>query len=82
MVLLYVAKDSNALQLQYGDQIQFTGQLQQISPPQNPMGFDYRKYMKQRGVELTLYLPTGKWEKIGTNQGSWIKRESIKTQQN
>lgn len=81
LVLLYVAKDSNALQLQYGDQIQFTGQLQQISPPQNPMGFDYRKYMKQRGVELTLYLPAGKWEKIGTNQGSWIKRESIKTQQ-
>jgi len=81
LVLLYVAKDSNALQLQYGDQIQFTGRLQQISPPQNPMGFNYRKYMKQRGVELTLYLATGKWEKIGTNQGSWIKRESIKTQQ-
>ncbi len=56
--LAYFLKDSNTVSIEYGDYIIFKGQLQVISPPLNPKQFDYKRFMKLKGVFLqTFVLP-------------------------
>lgn len=80
-VLLYIQKDSNALQLQYGDLIVLKTQLKKIDPPKNPSGFDYKQFMKRKGVVFTGYLNEKQWIFTGENHGNFIRKISISTQQ-
>ncbi|MCD8260221.1 MAG: ComEC family competence protein [Bacteroides sp.] len=61
--LLYLAKDSLAFQLRPGDRILFQGVM---APPKNngnPQEFDYARFLRNRGISATAYIPSGKWMK-------------------
>lgn len=80
-VLLYIQKDSNAMLLKYGDLIVVHTLFKKIDPPKNPNGFDYKKYMKRKGVIFTGYVNENQWVFTGENHGNRIRKISISTQQ-
>lgn len=60
-VLLYLAKDSAALQLESGDELLA---FVCITPPANNRNFDefdYARYLMRQGIAGTGYVATGKW---------------------
>ncbi|MCD8165584.1 MAG: ComEC family competence protein [Bacteroides sp.] len=61
--LLYVAKDSLAFQLRPGDRIFFQGIMASPKNNGNPHEFDYARFLQNRGISATAYIPSGKWVK-------------------
>lgn len=59
--LVYVAKDSASLCLKKGDVLLFRTVFQRPSGAINPEGFDYAKYLANKGFRATAYLKTQEW---------------------
>lgn len=64
-VLCFLSKDSLSTNLQYGDIITFNGKLTVPKGPLNPGEFDYAKYLKQNGINYTLFINGNSWKLIG-----------------
>lgn len=76
-LMLYLEQDSLAGELQYGDQLYITAQLNPLKPPANPYEFDYRNYLNLKGIYFQAYIPSEKWTK-GENQGGFtLKRNAL-----
>lgn len=60
--LVYVAKDSASLCLKKGDVLLFRTVFQRPSGAMNPEGFDYAKYLANKGFRATAYLKTYEWK--------------------
>ena len=57
-----------------GDVIEVKGKLIQPKPPRNPGGFDYRRYLKYRGIRFQLYIYQDEDLRIvGQRRGSGLK---------
>jgi len=69
LVLTYFAKDSVKKPPAEGSEITFSGDVQSISPPQNPGAFDYRKYMANNNVYHQVYLNNYSWKLLENPQG-------------
>lgn len=52
------------LPLRYGDRLRLTGNLARPKPPAYENGFDYRNYLKSRGVTAALTVPSGKFVSV------------------
>lgn len=50
--------------LRYGDRLRLTGNLARPKPPVYEAGFDYRRYLKTRGVTAALTVPSGKFVSV------------------
>jgi competence protein ComEC len=74
LVLTYFAKDSVKKPPVEGTEITFSGDVQPISPPQNPGAFDYRKYMANNNVYHQVYLNNFSWKLLELPQGFNILR--------
>lgn len=61
-ILVYFAKDSTAATLGYHDQVIFTGRLNEITAPQNPAEFNYKRYMHFHQIGHQIYLPRERWQ--------------------
>jgi competence protein ComEC len=61
-ILTYFAKDSTIKPPVEGSLVTFLANVQQISPPQNPGSFDYRKYMATNNVYHQVYLNNISWK--------------------
>jgi competence protein ComEC len=59
--IAYVARDSNAEQLKYGDIIIADAPLREVAPPQNPYQYDYKNYLAHKGVYHQVYVRNKKW---------------------
>lgn len=68
-ILTYFAKDSLKNPPGEGSTIVFSAEVQEISPPQNPGAFDYRKYMAANNVYHQVYLNTHTWKLLEKPQG-------------
>lgn len=66
----YLEKTETALNLQYGDLIAFSGQVEEIPPPKNPEEFDYKRYLERQGVTGKVYRKENQWHRVGTGAGS------------
>src|SRR5215471_14176450 len=55
-VIIYFQKDSTVRQLDFGAQIVFSKQMQEIQPASNPGGFDYRRYCLFQGITHQVFL--------------------------
>jgi len=64
---LYLPKDSISLNLQAGDVLAFPDNLFRDSKL-NPGEFDYAEYLRKKGISGSLYLPSGKWMKVGSDE--------------
>jgi len=71
-VLTYFQRDSNSNLLSNGDIITLKTRLDAISNPGNPCEFDYKKFLKFRGIIFQSYVRPGTWKRIG-------HRNSLKT---
>jgi len=70
--IIYVAKDTAALKLNYGDKVVFRTQLKEVPVPLNPSEFDYRKSLQRKSVRYQSYVDAISWKKIGEGGGNFI----------
>lgn len=73
-ILTYFAKDSTVKPPAEGSIIVFSGEVQEISAPQNPGAFDYKKYMAHNNVYHQIYLNNFSWKTLENPQGFSIMR--------
>jgi competence protein ComEC len=60
-LLLYLARDSAAERLTYGDELVFTGKMSPVEPPKNPNAFDYRRYLHFQNIHYQAFVRGGNW---------------------
>ena len=61
-MLVYFQKDTSAFQLGYGDELVLKGMLNEISQPQNPNEFNYKRYMGFHQITHQIYAPSESWQ--------------------
>jgi competence protein ComEC len=67
-VMVYFEKNETARQLQPGDQIMVKNQLQRIQNSDEPFAFDYQKFMANREIFYSCYLPSRNFTKIESSK--------------
>ncbi|MBK6611528.1 MAG: ComEC/Rec2 family competence protein [Sphingobacteriales bacterium] len=72
-ILTYLALDSAAAALQYGDLIVAQAQaVALVDSVKNPGAFDYRQYLQFEQIYHRAWLASGKWLPTQQNQGNWF----------
>jgi competence protein ComEC len=74
--LIFIAKDSNALQLNHGDKLVVSTQFAAPKNKGNPEEFDYVSYLHRQGINATAYAKKGDWKKIGENTAFSVRRKA------
>ncbi len=64
-IMLFLERDSAALQSAMGDCLLVTAQVQWPSTGNNPHQFNYRRYLIHKGIRCQSYVPTGQWLLLG-----------------
>lgn len=72
-VMVYVAKDSMAKVIHYGDRVIFTASPAPVPGPKNPDEFDYAAYLENKGIYHQVFLRTGRYEIIQNAGGNVIQ---------
>lgn len=71
-VMVTLRWDSTAFHVpKYGDKIQFSNVLREVTPPYNPHEFDYRKYLQHKGVHHQMYLNGDDYVTVG-HELDWL----------
>ena len=60
-LLLYLARDSNAVNLKYGDELLLSRPPELLEESGNPEAFDYRRYLWNKGITHRLFCKSGEW---------------------
>jgi len=74
--LCYLAKDSNALQVRYGQTLLLENRLRPVDPPANPDEFNYKRYLSFNGIYHQGYFSAGSWKKV-RKANAWSPRVII-----
>lgn len=69
-VLIYFEKTEKIKNLEYGDQIIFSGNFQSIAPPKNPGEFNYQRYLFNKGITHQIYVKGNDWSFISKGKGN------------
>lgn len=69
-LMVYLAKDTLAGDLRYGDVILLENRYEEVRPPMNPGQFDYRRFLSLRNIFHSTYRASGEWHPGQANQGS------------
>lgn len=64
-ILLYLSKDSAAMQLEHGTILLIKSQPIEIPKPLNPGEFDYNRYMRVNGYSYQVFARDGEWAEVG-----------------
>lgn len=62
--------DSLARIPQPGDRLVIRGRLEPPAPPQNPAQFDYKQYLRNRGILFTAFVNTNSYRLLTAAQGA------------
>ncbi len=71
-IIVYFKKDSLLPELDYGSQVIFKKQLQEIRNSGNPGGFNYKQYCLYRGITHQVYLLPGEFEVLPGKKKRWL----------
>lgn len=63
-IMLFMPADSMATTLRYGSRLMARGTPQRPSAEENPGQFDYREYLRRKGILWQCYLPEGCWKPL------------------
>ncbi len=74
--IIYFEKINSSKKLKYGDRISFANNLKQVSTPNNPKEFDYKKYLANKNIHFNAYLQTRNWIKLKGNDANPIFKYS------
>ena len=69
-LMVYLAKDTHAGELRYGDVILLENRYEEVRPPMNPGQFDYRRFLSLRNIFHSTYRAADEWHPAQANQGS------------
>ncbi|UCG28666.1 MAG: ComEC/Rec2 family competence protein [Bacteroidales bacterium] len=72
-ILVYFEKDSLSGNLVIGDRILCEGSCREVQFLNNPLEFNYRKYLHRRDIYCQLYLPSEGWKKAGMRTGNTLR---------
>lgn len=78
-VLLYLVPDT-LHPVHYGDLLLVRTQLKAVEGPQNPDMFNYRQYLRKRGISLTGYVSAGGWQRLAHRTPNPLKAFSQRLQ--
>ena len=81
-VLLYLAKDSLAPPLQYGDKILINKRLQQIKNTGNPGAFNYQRYAAFQSTFHNVFLKQKDWVKLEAKSINPLKQFIFTSREN
>lgn len=76
-VLLYIKADSISKQLNYGDKIFFSSNIQKVEPPKNPEQYNYQNYLQNNSVFHQAFIKENNWMLLEKNSGNIIKHWAI-----
>lgn len=71
-IMLYLPKDSVSCSLCYGDVLAARGRLTLPSGVDNPYQFDYRTYLRRKGIARQCRIAEGDYRQIGHETGGLI----------
>lgn len=71
-IIIYFKKDPLSESLQYGSQILFKKELQEIKNPGNPGGFDYKRYCLFNGITHQVYLAPADYKLLPGTDKKWL----------
>ncbi len=71
-VLVYFRTGKVASQFAYGDSVVFSAKLRRVRNLGNPYEFDYKSYLKRKGIYYSAFVDTGNVKLIGYNGGNRI----------
>ena len=80
-VLLHIRKTDEAAELAYGDVIMVRASLSDIEFPHNPDAFNYREYMRRRGVCRSGFVDSTSWLKVGSRPPNPVVMYAMKTRE-
>ncbi|MCB9017175.1 MAG: ComEC/Rec2 family competence protein [Prevotellaceae bacterium] len=80
LLVLYLAKDESSINLKRGDILTFPDNLFR-EQKLNPGEFDYVKYLRTKGISASLYLPSGKWRRVGATHRFSLKSMAADVQE-
>ena len=80
--VVYFQKDSISESFKYGDRIVFQGYLNEITNAGNPAEFNYKAFLKNKGIFTTSYSKNGEFIILEHNLGNPFIREAMKIREN
>lgn len=87
-VVAYFEKEESSLALKYGDCIIIFTNPEEVDKPPNPEQFDYKDYMRKKGVTHQVYLKSDEWQDLNRNEANpiysfsyWIRDFLLDTMQ-
>ena len=75
--IIYFKVDSFSRSLEYGDHILIKSAWEPVIGPTNPAQFNYKEFLKNKGIFHQTYLTKKKWKSENKNSGFSIKRYSL-----
>ncbi len=76
-IILYLEKDSLAVALRYGDLVVIDNNYEEVSPPQNPRQFNYKRFLAYQNMFHSSYRRSGQWHHTGINRGNPVVTWSL-----
>jgi len=80
-IICYFQKDSNALQLNFGDQIIATAFVGKIKNSGNPFEFDYKKYLQYKEIYYQTYIKSSNYTVLAHEKSNKLWQYSHKARQ-
>lgn len=79
--VLYLQKDTNSLNIDYGDLIIINKSLKNIPPPSSPDQFDYAEFLARKDIYYQQYIKSEEWIKYGNDAYFSITKFAISVRQ-
>ncbi|MEZ2338845.1 ComEC/Rec2 family competence protein [Mucilaginibacter sp. RCC_168] len=79
--LLLTLKDSDAIALQYGDELLVPASYTPVDPPFNPAEFNYKKYLAHQNIYYQVFLFPGQYKLLKHNTGNAFIAYALKLRQ-
>lgn len=75
--IIYFKRDSLSEKLKYGDHILIRNKWEIVMEPTNPSQFNYKNFLKNKGIFHQTYLTSNNWLPTSINTGLNIKTQSL-----
>jgi len=76
-VLLLINKSEGNKAIQYGDRIAFKAKITPCPAPKNPNAFDYRHFLRIKGIYHQAFIKNEQWERLDADQSSPFMAKTI-----